>query len=463
MRLFHRFLIVPILVGSLSTSSSSQEPLAGDYNLDGIVDFSDFIANVTTWGFPGSRERFFDLYERWADQANYPPTLAGYNRTLENEGQEPVVYVDASGVAHVFSIRRDPEGAKQIFRRKIYPWGHVQTRDDQLTFREPITAIPGLPPGSPRLDGLRLVVRQNKKGPFVLLYPGYQGKIRFMVFNSGGWQLSEEMAVGDAISNFDSLEGVLDDEGILHVAVMARVEFGSDTREVTYHQFKLDGEALMTSVPLGTGEDSGGGSSERLHPEICLRDDSHAIVLWDQGEGSASTPGDPETFPTKAVLVNTDTGMVTPFGNLTQAWVEPDCEWIPSVGLLIGFQQFIAGPGRHIFFTVLSENTLTPAFNPVQLSPNTSNQSDGAQLARIDGDYYVAWNQEGDRPNISRVATNGSEQGPFTLDGPLGGGLFQGPVRIGVDSEGSAHLVYGTENFEPNGQDHVNYVKTRVE
>jgi hypothetical protein len=164
--------------------------------------------------------------------------------------------------------------------------------------------------------------------------------------------------------------------------------------------------------------------------------------------------------------VDGQTGMVEGTIPFAQAWVEPECYWKPGVGLAIAYMQFVLGDGREIFFTVLDDTTFAPEFAPKKLSPPASTQFDGAQVVPVGDDFYIAFNREGTdplaRPHVARVTAQGGVTGPFAVDGPIGGGLFQGPVRISVDGEGNAHTVYGTENFEPEGQDAVNYVRTRI-
>lgn len=448
-------------------SLSQAQLVLGDLNVDGEVNDLDALILIQTWGNRGAVERLLNVREDWGAAVAYPPALSSVVHEFERRGKQPVVHVTSHGTARVFWAGRDLDRVFQIQSAAVLPWGQLSQVENQLTDREAISVIPGLPPGSPRLDGLRVASRRRGDGVFYLVYPGYQGQVHILRFHPLGYLLSKEIRVGPEIQNLDSVDAAVDEDGNLHVAAMARVEFGSSTMQVSYQKFSHLGAPLTNRIPIGIRLETGGGSSELPHPEVCIFGDHDVLVLWDQGEGTGSGPGTPETTPTQGVLVDGMNGQILSNLPFEEAWVEPDCHWIPGVGVAIAYMQFVVGDGREIYYTVLDENDFTPKFTPVRLSPPASTQFDGPQLFPVGSHLYLAFNREGNdplhKPLLARVSTTGAVDGPFPVDGPEGGGLFEGPVRIGVDPEGNAHLVYGRENFDVPGDDFINYVRTRIE
>lgn len=454
-------------LGLLLPSPTPAQLLPGDLNLDGRVDYTDVFLSLELWGTFEHAERLFDIHEGWGDEENYPETVSALMTTLDDRGDEPLIHTGIRGVAHLYWLGRDGSNVIQLWTSTVFPWGQRPFPDQPLTHREPVQVIPGLPPGSPAFDGIRLALPEDPEDDYFIVYPGFQRRIRFIRFHPAGFRLSEEILAGDPIDNLDAVDAIPDEEGNLHVAAMARIEFGSTTRNVYHRKFDPDGNPLTGLTFLGTAVDTAGGSSELPHPEICNFKDGDVLVLWDQGEGSALNPGDPETFPAMGVRVDGQTGVAE--GNIPfeEAWVEPECYWKPGVGIVIAYMQFVLGDGREIYYTVLDDTTFAPKFNPIRLSPPASTQFDGAQIFPVGDEFYIAFNREGSdplgKPQIARVTAQGQVTGPFAVDGPRGGGLFEGPVRIGVDGEENAHLVYGTENFVDPNKNAVNYVRTRIE
>lgn len=456
-----------LILCCFTLSPSQAQLVLGDLNVDGEVNYLDALILIQTWGHRGAVERLFSVREDWGAAVAYPPALSSVVHEFERRGKEPVVHVNSHGVARIFWIGRDLNSVFQIQTAAIQPWGQITRIENQLTDREAISVIPGLPPGSPKLNGLRTAARRLGTGDFYLVFPGYQGQVHMIRFHSLGYATSSEIRLGATIQNLDSVDAAVDEDGNLHVAAMARVDFASSTRQITYQKFSHSGAQLINRIPLGIRLETGGGSSELPHPEVCIIDDRNVLVLWDQGEGTGTGPGTPETSPTQGVLVDGMNGQILSHLPFEEAWVEPECHWIPGVGVAIVYMQFVVGDGREIYYTVLDENDFTPKFPPVRISPPASTQFDGAQLFPVGSQLYLAFNREGNdplhKPLLARVATNGAVTGPFPVDGPEGGGLFEGPVRIGVDPEGNAHLVYGRENLDVPGDDFINYVRTRIE
>lgn len=410
---------------------------AQDVNFDGVIDSKDLFALSRSWHVFLTQERALDLLDDWQVPITYQPPKETLTLQLTPEGNEPQVYTDKRDIARIVYVKRIPKLAPdnttvmtpQLAYRSVLPSGDYWQEEVILTDRIPDLKIFGSY-FAPLLADLVMVGSKNKEGDFFAIWPHYSSGFSMVRFNSDGIPLTREYRTEtQGLESIKRADATLDDDGNIHIAWTTPIVLNA-TVEIRYSKFTPKGQMLIKPpVALGT-RPTASGSSEIFCPVIRPIGGQNMLVLIDQGESS----------PTVAVRVNGTDGTIIETTTLSENFVEPDFLELANGDIAMVAMIFVLSKGRDVFYTVLNPN-LTTKVAPKNLS-GTVQQSDGASIAVVEDDFYVAWNENSDNyMRLVRLNANGSRQGSVVkLSGP-GQGF---PYRLRLDSGplAMAHVVY---------------------
>ncbi|HNT34054.1 MAG TPA: hypothetical protein PKH07_03560 [bacterium] len=411
--------------------------VAQDVNLDGVIDSADLFALSSTWHIFLKQGSTLDLMEDWQTEVTYQPARETVVLELTPEGNEPQICLDGRGVANVVHVKRIPQLAPdnstvmtpQLVCSSILASGDYWQREHVLTERKPNIYLWGSY-YAPLLADIVLAAPRDRAGDFYAVWPHYSAGFSMVRFNRYALPQTKEYQTSTAgLGSIKRVDAAVDDDGNIHIAWTTPLVLNA-TIEIRYSKFTPAGKMLVAPpLSLGTRLTSS-GFSELFAPVIRMLGGKNPLVLIDQGESA----------PTLAVRVDGTNGTILETKVLPQNFVEPDFVEMPNGDIALVGMIFVLNKGRDIFYTVLKPD-LTTRIAPVNLS-NTTQQSDGASIAVVEDDFYVAWNENKDNyMRLVRLNANGSRQGNvITLSGPGQG--FPFPLRLASDALGMAHIVY---------------------
>jgi len=429
-----------LLLGMLCSLAPAQ-----DVDLDGVIGPEDLFVLSQSWDVFFDEDRSMDFLNHWKSGIDYSPEDESVVLELTQEGNEPQIYVDQRGIAYTIYVKRTPERApdnsivmtSQLAYASILPSGQYWMNEQILTERKPDIYIFGEYYG-PILCDLDLVGSESKQGDFFAIWKHYSSGFSMIRFNAYGIPITKEYVADNRhLDDIDRFDAVMDLDGNIHITwtecpyCFAAPEIRGNTREIRYSKFTPEGDMLIDPpVTLGT-RFAASGNAELFRPVIRrLPSTGNFLVLIDQGESN----------PAIAVRVDGSDGSILQTKTLAENYVEPDYIEMDNGDIALTAMIFVLSSGRDVFFTVLNPD-LTEKVAPVNLS-KTIQQSDGAAIAVVEDDFYVAWNENSDNyMRLVRLNANGSRQGSLKkLNGPGIG--FPYRLRLVSDFSGLAHIVY---------------------
>ena len=442
---------------------------AQDIDLDGVVGPEDLFLLSSSWDVFFDENRSLDFLDNWKDEIVYAPEDQSVVLELTPEGNEPQVYVDHRGIAYVIYEKRTLELApdsstvmtSQLAYRSILPSGEYWMYEQILTERKPDIYIFGQYYG-PIVDDLILVGPDDKQGDFFAIWRHYSSGFSMIRFNAYGVPVTKEYVADDRqLDDVNRFNAVMDPDGNIHIvwtedcaSCKANSKINSVTQVIRYSKFTPDGEMLIDSpVTLGTRR-SRSGYAEIFRPIIRrLPSTNDFLVMIDQNLSN----------PTLAVKIDGDDSRILGSTTLSHNLVEPDFLEMNNGDIAMAAMIWIDGQGNNIYFTVLNSD-LSQKIAPVQLT-STIQQADGAAIAVVDDDFYVAWNDY-TVPNhtymwLTRMNANGSRQGSVVrLNGPAEN-VTPYRLRLVSDFSGLAHIVYANEQGSTPGK--ISYEKLKID
>lgn len=449
--------VVFFILGTISCAFTQ------DMNLDGTVGPNDLFLLSPSWGAFFNEYRGLDFKGNWQSKIEYLPADNSVVLELTSEGNEPQIYVDHRGIAYVIYVKRTLERAPdntwvltpQLAFSSILPGGDYWLNEEILTERRPTIKFFN-EYLAPILRELVLIGPENGDGDFYALWTHHSSGFSMIRFNRYGIPMTKEyVASNRQLEDVERFNAILDLDGNIHVAwtecpyCFADPSIRGTTREIRYSKFTPEGDMLF-DPPIALGiRPSNSGNAEVFRPIIRRIGLSNLLVMIDQGESN----------PPLAVSVDGITGTVLGAKPIPGNFVEPDFLETSGGTIAMVGMVFTAGKGRNVFYTMLNSD-LTAKVAPVNLS-NTVQQSDGASIAIVDNDFYVAWNENSDNYiRLVRLHANGARQGKVAkLTGPGIG--FPYRLRMDSDASGRAHIVYADGKGSIPAK--LSYEKIRIE
>ena len=438
-----------MLIGIFCCSTFAQ-----DIDLNGVVGPEDLFLLSNSWDVFLNDERSLDFLNQWQDEIIYKPDDPSVVLEIPSEGNEPQVYVDHQGIAYMIYEKRTPELAPdgttvmtcQLAYTSILPGGEYWMKEQILTERKPNIYVFGGYYG-PTLNELILVGPEDKQGDFFAIWQHYSSGFSMIRFNSYGVPVTKEYVADDRLlDDVDRFNAVMDPDGNIHIvwkedcsSCKADSKINSITQVIRYSKFTPEGDMLIDPpVTLGTRASSS-GSAEIFRPIIRrLPSTNDFLVMIDQNLSN----------PTLAVKIDGDDGSILSSTTLSHNFVEPDFLEMANGDIAMAAMISLSGTGRNIYFSVLNSD-LSEKVAPVGLT-NTMQQSDGAAIAAVDDDFYVAWYDYSDYyMKLARMNANGSRQGSLVrLNGPAEN-VIPYRLRMVSDFSGLAHIVYANGEGTP--------------